>query len=44
MDKEEHWGVRKLAYRVEKRAEGYYVLLQFTGRTATSRNSSAGCA
>jgi small subunit ribosomal protein S6 len=30
MDKEERWGVRKLAYRVEKRNEGFYVLLQFT--------------
>ena len=30
MDKEERWGVRKLAYKIEKRAEGYYVLLQFT--------------
>lgn len=27
IDKEERWGVRKLAYRIEKRAEGYYVLL-----------------
>lgn len=30
VDKTEKWGVRKLAYRVEKRNEGYYVLLQFT--------------
>ena len=30
VDKEERWGVRKLAYRVEKRNEGYYVLMQFT--------------
>jgi small subunit ribosomal protein S6 len=30
IDKEERWGVRKLAYKVEKRAEGYYVLLQFS--------------
>jgi small subunit ribosomal protein S6 len=30
VDKEERWGVRKLAYRVEKRSEGYYVLLQLT--------------
>ena len=30
IDKEERWGVRKLAYRVEKRNEGYYVLLQIT--------------
>ena len=30
LDKTEKWGVRKLAYRVQKRSEGYYVLLQFT--------------
>lgn len=30
VDKEERWGVRKLAYRIEKRAEGYYVLIQFS--------------
>lgn len=30
IDKEERWGVRKLAYRIEKRTEGYYILLQFT--------------
>jgi small subunit ribosomal protein S6 len=30
IDKEERWGVRKLAYRVEKRAEGFYVLLQLS--------------
>ena len=30
VDKVEKWGVRKLAYRVEKRNEGFYVLLQFT--------------
>lgn len=30
VDKEERWGVRKLAYRIEKRSEGYYILLQFT--------------
>jgi len=30
VDKEERWGVRKLAYRIEKRNEGYYVLLQIT--------------
>lgn len=37
LDKEERWGVRKLAYRIEKRAEGYYVLLQFTAPAATVR-------
>lgn len=30
VDKSEKWGVRRLAYRVGKRNEGYYVLLQFT--------------
>ena len=35
VDKEERWGVRKLAYRVDKRNEGYYVLLQFTGEPQT---------
>lgn len=35
VDKEERWGVRKLAYRVEKRNEGYYVLMQFTAGAGT---------
>jgi len=30
LDTVEKWGVRKLAYRVAKRDEGYYVRLQFT--------------
>ncbi len=30
VEKADKWGVRRLAYRVEKRSEGYYVLLQFT--------------
>ena len=30
VDKVEKWGKRKLAYRVEKREEGYYVLIQFS--------------
>ncbi len=29
VDKVDKWGVRKLAYRVHKRAEGYYILIQF---------------
>lgn len=37
IDKEERWGIRKLAYRVQKRAEGYYVLLQFTTDAKTVR-------
>ena len=35
VDKEERWGVRKLAYRIEKRAEGFYVLIQFSAPAAT---------
>jgi small subunit ribosomal protein S6 len=30
LDKVEKWGIRRLAYRVAKRDEGYYVLLQFS--------------
>ncbi len=30
VDKADKWGVRKLAYRVKKRDEGFYVLLQIT--------------
>ncbi len=30
VDKADKWGVRKLAYRVQKRAEGNYILIQFT--------------
>ena len=30
VDKVEKWGKRKLAYKVAKREEGYYVLLQFS--------------
>ncbi len=30
VDKVEKWGVRRLAYRVAKREEGFYVLMQFT--------------
>jgi small subunit ribosomal protein S6 len=37
VDKEERWGVRKLAYRVQKRNEGFYVLLQFTSDPQTVR-------
>src|SRR5918912_329456 len=35
VDKVDKWGVRKLAYRVEKRNEGYYVLVQFTSSPTT---------
>ncbi|HVT91584.1 MAG TPA: 30S ribosomal protein S6 [Bryobacteraceae bacterium] len=37
VDKTEKWGVRKLAYRVLKYNEGYYVLLQFTAGPQTVR-------
>ncbi len=30
IDKSDKWGIRRLAYRVDKRDEGFYVLLQFT--------------
>ncbi|HEX5431086.1 MAG TPA: 30S ribosomal protein S6 [Bryobacteraceae bacterium] len=30
IDKEEKWGVRKLAYRVKKYNEGFYILVQFS--------------
>ncbi|HXG35300.1 MAG TPA: 30S ribosomal protein S6 [Bryobacteraceae bacterium] len=30
IDKVEKWGVRKLAYRVRKHEDGYYVLVQFS--------------
>ena len=35
VDTEERWGVRKLAYRIEKRAEGFYVLIQFSAPAPT---------
>ncbi|MGA3236803.1 MAG: 30S ribosomal protein S6 [Bryobacteraceae bacterium] len=31
IDKVEKWGKRRLAYRIDKYREGFYVLLQFTG-------------
>lgn len=30
IDKADKWGIRRLAYRIDKRDEGFYVLLQFT--------------
>jgi len=30
VEKAERWGVRKLAYRVQKRSEGLYILVQFS--------------
>jgi small subunit ribosomal protein S6 len=35
IEKEEKWGTRKLAYRVQKYAEGVYVLLQFAALPET---------
>jgi small subunit ribosomal protein S6 len=35
LDKTEKWGVRRLAYRVMKQREGFYVLLQFTATAET---------
>jgi len=35
VDKSDKWGVRKLAYRVDKYNEGNYVLLQFTAEPDT---------
>ena len=32
LDKTDKWGVRKLAYRLEKFSEGQYVLLQFSAK------------
>ena len=32
IDKTDKWGVRKLAYRVQKYNEGLYVLIQFSSR------------
>ena len=37
VDKVEKWGKRRLAYRVEKQREGYYVLLTFTAEASTVR-------
>ena len=37
VDKVEKWGKRRLAYRVEKHREGYYVLLTFTADSQAVR-------
>jgi len=35
VDKVDKWGKRRLAYRVEKNREGFYVLIQFTAPATT---------
>lgn len=35
IDKVDKWGVRRLAYRVNKRSEGFYTLIQFSAEAAT---------
>ena len=37
VDKVEKWGKRRLAYRVEKHKEGYYILMQFSTDAASVR-------
>ena len=37
VDKVDKWGKRRLAYRVEKQREGYYVLLTFTAEPQAVR-------
>jgi small subunit ribosomal protein S6 len=35
VDKSDKWGIRKLAYRLQKQSEGYYILLQFSATPET---------
>jgi small subunit ribosomal protein S6 len=35
VEKVDKWGVRKLAYRVKKQSEGFYILIQFTAEGET---------
>lgn len=37
VDKVEKWGVRRLAYLVEKQSEGYYVLIQFSAGSTVAK-------
>jgi small subunit ribosomal protein S6 len=37
IDKVDKWGKRRLAYRVDKHRDGFYVLLQFTASPETVR-------
>lgn len=34
LEKVDEWGKRKLAYEINKEAEGYYVLFEFTSETS----------
>jgi small subunit ribosomal protein S6 len=34
LDKQENWGVRRLAYKLKKHAEGQYILLVFTAQAS----------
>jgi small subunit ribosomal protein S6 len=35
IDKVDRWGIRRLAYRVKKREEGFYILVQFSAAADT---------
>jgi len=35
VDKSDKWGIRKLAYRLQKQSEGFYILLQFSATPET---------
>lgn len=37
VDKVERWGLRRLAYRVQRREEGFYVLVQFSAGSRAVR-------
>ncbi len=37
VDKVEKWGVRRLAYLVEKLSEGYYILIQFSAGSTVAK-------
>ena len=37
VEKTDKWGVRRLAYRVQKRSEGNYILIQFSATPETVR-------
>lgn len=37
VDKVERWGIRRLAYRVQRREEGFYVLAQFSAGSRAVR-------